>query len=642
MDPSGLAKRLKDAINKARGRLHAVSDQKEQDERESAAQAYLAENEKHYIDLLYDSVDQSSRALEDTRAQMAMCWDAYNEEEPPGFIEKEPWQSRTIVPKPQEAVNYGAAAIRKAFTPEFISVVDGVDKNDDAFWRDVLIKTMAKGRANFPHVFTKSTQMALAVGISKELVPYFVNGGIQFKSIDPWKIDRDPDAESEDPQSGSYWIHSEWVPWNVLRRREQSGVYQNIDKVMSGMGGGEVSGGLDSKNWWLQKEYIDRRKRLVYNTRSKFRPLYLTSVYCGEIIDPHGELLLDSGRFTACAGRIIQAPHRSRLRTKRWPGTSFSPLPNLISFSGGRGLLHGVLRVWEAMCNLMCLHEDALKWVVNPPREINIDLLENPKDVLMHPGKTVLTRSALHGQQAIRTQKQSDVTSSVLANLQYFDQLFQGGSNVSAAVQGLPGWRKNITYSESAQNLSQAMGIYVLMGSNIESGAVQALEVVREVIEAFFTYEDYMKLLGEEYLSRHNITSNGYGKVVNLPNYTGYIQASGIQSIMRDAEVLDYLVRVVIPLCANPRFAPFMRPYQILKALESRTNLRDEDLWVDKDVAEKIEAAEMDQFKNGIHINLLAQRQQMAQLVMSLLTSTGAQSAPSVNTGGNDNIEAEE
>lgn len=636
---------ITDAILAARARQNEVpEDEQELREREEAAAAYLGENEQHFIDLLFDSVDQSARALEDVREEMAQCWDAYNEREPASFAEKMPWQSRTVVPKPHEAVNYGAAAISKAFTPEFITVEGKRDPRSNEFWKQVLTRALGRGAANFPHVFTKATQMGLAVGVSKELIPYYVNGRVLFKSVDPWKIDRDPDAESEDPQSGTYWIHSEWVPWHVLRQREEAGVYRNVDRVRDGLdklpdGGG--SGGLDQKNWWLQKEYLDRRRRLVHTERSKFRPLYLTSVYCGDILSPSGELLLSRGRFTAAAGRVIQPPVQSRLATKRWPGTAFSPLPNLIAFSGGRGLLNGVLRIWEAMCNLMCLHEDALKWLVNPPREINVDLLDDPRDVLCHPGKHYLTRSGAHGQQAIRTQLQRDVTNSVLANMQYFDQLFQAGSNVTSAVQGLPGWRSDMTWRESAQNLNQAMSIYALMGANIEAGAIAALETAREVIEAFFSYDDYRRLVGDAVLQEAGVTQDTEtGRVVGLPPFVGFIEASGIQAIMRDAEVLDYLVKVVIPLAGNPRFAPFMQPYQILRALEKRTNLKDEDLWVRPDVAEKIEKAEMSQFTQGIHLQLMGQRAQMAQLMAALVAGSGGPMVP--GAGGPPQVAAGE
>jgi hypothetical protein len=620
---------ITDSILAAKSRVLADPDDQETAEREEAAAAYLGENEQHFIDLLFDSVDQSAQAMADVREEMAQCWDAYNEREPAGFREKMPWQARTVVPKPHEAVNFGASAISKAFTPEFITVDGRRDPKSNEFWKRVLTTALGRGEANFPHVFTKATQMGMAVGISKELIPYYAAGHVRFKSVDPWKIDRDPDAESEDPQSGTYWIHSEWVPWHVLRRREEAGVYRNVARVREGLAGlpdGGGSGGLDQKNWFLQQEYLDRRRKLVHTSRSKFRPLYLTSVFCGDILSPRGELLLQRGRFTASAGRVIQPPVRSRLLDKRWPGTGFSPLPNLIGFSGGRGMLNGVLRIWEAMCNLMCLHEDALKWLVNPPREINVDLLEDPRDVLCHPGKHYLTRSGAHGQQAIRTQTQRDVTNSVLANMQYLDQVFQAGSNVTSAVQGLPGWRSDMTWRESSQNLSQAMSVYTLMGENIEAGAVSAIETAREIIEVFFSYDDYRRLIGDEALAEAGVQQNmENGQVLGLPAFTGRIEASGIQAIMRDAEVLDYLVSVVIPLTGNARFAPFMRPYQILRALEKRTNLKDEALWLGEEEAQKIETAEIKQFQQGVHINLMSQRAQMAQLMGALLVGSGGQ-----------------
>jgi hypothetical protein len=84
-------------------------------------------------------------------------------------------------------------------------------------------------------------------------------------------------------------------------------------------------------------------------------------------------------------------------------------------------------------------------------------------------------------------------------------------------------------------------------------------------------------------------------------------------------------VSVVIPLTGNARFAPFMRPYQILRALEKRTNLKDEALWLGEEEAQKIETAEIKQFQQGVHINLMSQRAQMAQLMGALLVGSGGQ-----------------
>ena len=151
-----------------------------------------------------------------------------------------------------------------------------------------------------------------------------------------------------------------------------------------------------------------------------------------------------------------------------------------------------------------------------------------------------------------------------------------------------------------------------------------AIDTAREVIEAFCGWNDYVALVGEETLAAAGVTQDpDTGRVLGLPPFTGTVEASGIQSLMRDAEVLDYLVHVVIPLANNPRFAPFMRPYQILRALEKRTNLKDEDLWLDADAAANIEQAEVGQFTQGIHLNLLGQRAQMAQLVGALLAGSG-------------------
>jgi hypothetical protein len=83
-----------------------------------------------------------------------------------------------------------------------------------------------------------------------------------------------------------------------------------------------------------------------------------------------------------------------------------------------------------------------------------------------------------------------------------------------------------------------------------------------------------------------------------------------------------------------------MQPYQILRALEKRTNLKDEDLWVRPEIAEKIEKAEMSQFTQGIHLQLMNQRAQLAQLMAALVAGSGGPMVP--GAGGPPQVAAGE
>lgn len=604
-----------------------VFDAQETREREEAAQAYAGENEQHFASYLQDCIKQSVTANEAIRETQAHCWRVYLENEPVNYARKDAWQSRIIVPKPYGTVQYGASAIKRAFTPKFLSVSNAKNKPAGDFWQKVIERQLNEQHAKFVIRFTDATTMGLAVGISMEMIPQWIPGkGLSFSLVEPWKIHRDPDASPRDPQSGLYWIHQEWLDWHVLQAAEQAGKYKNVNRVR------DSSEQPEANNPWLTPEAIAARKGMVWQ-RSQFRPMILTSEFWGTVLSPKGEMLLPNARFTTAAGRVIEMPSAVPYRTLRWPGIAFSPMPDLLKFNG-RGLLEGILTVWESMCNLMCLHNDNLQWIVNPMTEINVDALVDPTDTETWPGKEFLVRDSANGQQSVRTVQRRSNTNDVLANMQYHDQNYQRGSFVTDAVQGLPGYRKDMTFRESAQNLDQAMGVYSLMGENIETGAIYAIQAAAEFIQQYASYLDYAEIFPAEQLQEMGIQPtrdpaipNG---VIGVPGVDGSFHVSGIQALMKDNEALVNIEKFIIPLSTNPRFAPYIKPYPTLRAIEIRTNLADEKIIATEEEAKQIvaqaEQAAAEQAGAQAQAQDIAEAQQAADLLNKI--PGGAPHAP--------------
>jgi len=568
-------------------------DEQEMAEREAAARAYAGENEKHFAAYLQDCVNQSVRANTEIRKTQAHCYRVYLENEPVNYARKDYWQSRIVVPKPFGTVQYGASAIKRAFSPNFLTIHDAKSKIAEKFWQKILDTQLNAMHAKFVQRFVDATTMALAVGISQEVIPRWIPGaGLQFSLVEPWKIHRDPDAASRDAQSGLYWIHQEWLDWHVLLAAEKAGKYQNVRRVYAQ----ETE---DTNNPWMTQEAIAARKGMIWE-RSNYRPMILTSEFWGTVLSPKGEMLLPNARFTTAAGRVIEPPTTTPYKKLRWPGMAFSPLPDLLKFNG-RGLLEGILTLWEAMCNLMCLHQDALQWQVNPMTEINVDALVDPADTESWPGKEYLVKDTVSGQQAVREVRRVSKTNEILANMQYHDQNYQRGSFVSDAVQGLPGYRKDMTYREAAMNLDQALGIYSLMGENIEAGAIDIVSAGCEFIRLYATWQDLTDIFTREELDEFGIHPAQESEpaspagIAGIPEISGTFHISGIQALMKENEALTNLKSVVIPLSQSPRYAPYVRPSSVLKSLEIRTNLIDEKLFVSEEEAMMIEAGEFEQ-----------------------------------------------
>lgn len=560
-------------------------DEKERKEREEAAQRYAGENEQHFSDYALDCVGQTTESLSPVRRVQAFCWSVFQEEEPPTFAEKEEWQAKLVVPKPFQTVMFGAASIKKAFSPDFLSVENWQDEASGQFWRKMLEAHFDRSHADFLTRFQDATQMGLAVGTSMEAIPRWAPGkGLEIDLVEPWKILRDPDALPRQPHSGLYWIHSEWLDFHVLKQGEKDGKYVNVDRVKD-------AGTVSREDPWMTQERVEARKQML-RRRGNFRQSTLTREVWGTVLSPQGEILAENMRYTLGADRVIERP-RIPQGGYRWPGTSYSPLPHLLRYDG-RGLLNGVAKLWIAMCDILCMHMDFMQWIVNPPSEVNLDALDDPDDADVYPGVRILTRNTQHGQQALRVEQRRSRTNDVLANLQQIDQMYQRGSFVSDQVQGLPGYRSEITYREAAMQLDQALTVFGLMGFAAEVGAVQMITQCALVIRENANYEDYRQVFTEEELKEHGVepdpaAPNG---VRGVPPIDGRFHVSGLEALMKENEVLKSIREIVLPLSDHPRYAKYIDPYRVVRAIEVRTNLTDEGIFYEEKEARLLEKQE--------------------------------------------------
>ena len=565
-----------------------ITDEQELGEREDAAQAYAGETPKHFVDYKTDCKNQSVKASVNIRQIQKECWSVYNEEKPPNYAKKENWQSKVVIPKPFAAVQFAMAIVRKAFSTEFLSVENEINQDSADFYERLMKHQLNRRHANFPIRFTDATGLAFAVGQSLEVIPCWVPGTdaragrLRLILVEPWKIHRDPDARSRQPQDGMYWIHEEYVDFHALKRIEKTGRYQDVDRV---------KGYIDAKSDDLTPEEIAARKNQIWQ-RSEFRTSVLVSEFWGEVLDSKGDLLLERATYTTAGRDVIGLPKIPAYRSLRWPGISFSPLPHFLRYEG-RGLLEGVRSLWYWMCSLLALHSDALNWIVNPPTEINIHGLVDQNDIDNYPGKQFLTKDTISGQQVVREVQRKNITNEILANLQYGDQNFQRGSFVADIVGGLPGWRQEVTAREQAQNLEQALNPFTLMGLNLEDGAIQIMDAVAEVIEANIGVDELSEVFKEEEISGLIDRDPDSRTGIRLPEFTGSYHVSGISAILKDTEIINSIRDMILPLFGEDSvFEPYLRPYQTLKSIERRLNLKDEGLVVNDDEAKAIKEAQ--------------------------------------------------
>ena len=561
-----------------------MMDEQELSEREGAAQAYAGESPEHFVEYCEDCIDTSVNAKRDLRKMQKECYAVYKEDQPENYAKKESWQSKVVLPKPFGTVQTAMSAVRKAFTPNFLSIENEINPQNADFWQKLMIQQLNKDHADFSIKFTDASGMGFAVGQSLEMIPVWREGrGLDYVLVEPWKIHRDPDAVARDSQSGMYWIHEEYLDRHVLKELEKSGKYINIDKIKEDS--------TDPKDELLSKDAIAERKNQTFE-RSKFRKAVLTSEFWGTILDKNGDLLLPNSTYTIAAGKIIELPRIVPYQTLRWPGTSFSPLPDFIAYEG-RGLLQGIKSLWVFMCSLMCLHNDNLNWIVNPMTETDITSLVDQSDIDIYPNKHILTRGSANGQQVVRVIERASKTSDVIANLKFADYNYQSGSFVNDALAGRVSQGRDVTAREAAQNLDQAMGVFGLIGENVESGAIKAIKAGMETVMINAGPDDIALLFGEEVAQQFLNPDSETG--ISLPELNGSFHVSGLTAILKDNETMRNIRETILPLfIEGSPLAKYVNGYKLLKSIETRTNLKDEGLVVDETQAQEIDAREQE------------------------------------------------
>ena len=569
-----------------------VPDAQEIEERTEAANAYAGQSPKHFCDYVEECTRTTATALREVRQIQRQCWQVYQEQEPPNYPSKQEWQSRAVLPKPYASVQFAVAMVQAAFSPQFLSIKNAPDERISLFWTKLMERQLDEQHANFIVRFTDASEMGFAVGQSMEMIPIWdsTKGSLTYAVVEPWKIDRDPNAINREPQSGLYWIHNEWMDYHLLRNGERDGRYRNTRGLQQ-----EAQRETSGNNQLLHQTDQARLRNYVHQ-RNRYRSAIFTSEFWGTVLSPSGEELLPSATYTKAGNRLISAIAPAPYSTLRWPGIGFSPLPHLLRFEG-RSLLQSVVSLWYLMCNLLSLHADYQNWIVNPMREVNSQALVNKDDLDPWPGKVYEVMNTLSGQMAVRTVDQRFISGDILANSQWYDMVFQRGTMVTDTVQGLPGYRAEITARESAQHLAQSRTAFTKMGMNEDVGAVQAilagmetlrLDATRAAILEVFTPEELMEMFDDRGDGQPTIFTDDTPTGVTLPPLRGTVHVSGLQTLLQEAEELAAIERLIVPMSTHPVFGSYVRPYNVAKAIEARANLEDENLLINEKEAEQL------------------------------------------------------
>ncbi len=543
-----------------------VLDEQEMAERQEAVDAYAGESPSHFVNYVEDCVTESDEATVEIRKHMDACWRAYQQDV--DFSDKEEWQSQIASNKPFQIVQQSKAVLRKALTDKLdyfdIVEVSEEDKPEAAFWKSALQFWTSEQRANLPLVFVDSAEMSLITGVGKEIIPTWGPNGLQYVSVEPWKIKRDPDAEPRNPWGGNYWIHEEWIDKDELLTKQAEGFYQNVESI-------------EDTEEKLEEE---KRRKGMFWQRSKYRKAVMVREFFGKVLSPSGELLLPNANYVTAGRKIIKAPIATPYIHMKWPGVTFSPLPHLLRF-GGEGLIKGIKTMWEVMNNLLNLHMDSLNWFVNKVRELDIDQLVDPTDTGVFPGKLVLARGT-NGQSAFKEYPGSSGTGDILANYEHLDRETQKGSFVNDFIQGLPGARSEITLGEVELKTQQSLGVFDSIAKDLEAGLINVLWATVEMITLNWTSQDAptprMVMPNDQYAAMFEGMEIKIRR--ELLKINSNIKVASISNMLRRLEFLKRL-EAFMDRVAMPPYSAFANPFEAIKEYRDALSLSKTKLLVD-------------------------------------------------------------
>ena len=153
-------------------------DDQELKEREQAAQRYAGEDQAHFISYGQDCVRTSVDSMRKIRTVQKDCWAAYNEDAPPQFSNKEDWQSKVVIPKPFGAVQFAMGVVRKAFSSDFLSIVNEVNSGTGSFWEKLMQHEFNQNHADF----TIKPSQLLSIPSQTSIAPGLIAGSLSLQS----------------------------------------------------------------------------------------------------------------------------------------------------------------------------------------------------------------------------------------------------------------------------------------------------------------------------------------------------------------------------------------------------------------------------------------------------------------------------
>ena len=544
-------------------------------------------DEGHLVAYAEECIRESYDTSKGRRDRWNRLWEAH-ENEMQEYSDKEEWQNAIVLNKPFVTTVQATTLVRRGFMerPDYFDL-DPVNKQDHVkalkakFWGQGLKYWLGKQDSHFPTVFADAARMGFVMGPSmatKILWRPDTNGiyRLVLDNVDPRNIHADPDRRPRKPQSGLYLIHEEWKDLYQIYQEAEQGLY-DVEQVKLVRAGRDYkdAGGFSIED----RDETSRRKGQQSTTRNRFRKAVCVRELWGGILDENGRLVMDNIQYILANGIVIKRPKRVAFPKMRWPIFQHSPLPHPLRFDG-YGLWEGVMAMWKFQNNVLNLFGDNENWRINNMFEVDPSKLEDPNDTEVYPGKRFVRKKNAGDGPAVMPLLKGE---SNIQDVQYIWELatrsWDEGSFVTEPLKGaMPD--QDRTLGELQMKFSQSMGVFDSIGKDVEQGAVQLIEGIKEVLQTFWDMEDIPSLIdvfGEQ--SEVLMMMEQFGLL--LPEarmqemaLDADVTVQGISRLLDRADLIQRL-QLLIGMGDNPRFGQFMKDYDICKRLFTEFNQDD-------------------------------------------------------------------
>ncbi len=276
------------------------------------------------------------------------------------------------------------------------------------------------------------------------------------------------DAKVLSLQEADYVIHRKLVNYDYLKRRQQEGIYKNIEKIK------------DSIFSYEDDDVLSKRAYNSYSDKNKARRLYMINEYWGRIdIDNDG--LLEDVVITTCGNVILSIEENT---FGMYPFFVFSPFLSMDSIAG-RGLA-------ELSENTQIVKTALIREILENTRRNNnrkifykVDDLLNPSQMVTNE-QYVAVRDSADINNIFAPEPFEVISENSFTLVEYFDKENQKVTGVSDIKQGL---KQGLKQSVESQTATEAVIKYESANSQVQAIVLNFAESLKETYR-FIVYQN--------------------------------------------------------------------------------------------------------------------------------------------------------